>query len=402
MKRIFSGISATATTLLRVWRREFYLVFHDLGVLLFFFFLTLAYPVIYTIIYNQEVIKDIPIAVVDNSRTVSSRELTRMIDATEGIEVYDYASNLHEARIMENEHKVYGILEIPGDYDRRLGRGEQGVVVFYSDMSLLLRYRTFLSALTDVQLAAGADIRQENISRLGLASDGMGGLPVENEAFLLGDPTQGFASFIMPGVLVLILQQSMLLGVTMLAAGIKERRRRFGGIDPETVPAGPMTTIWGKTLCYLTLYLPVCVYVLDVVPMLFSLPHIGDFREMFLYIFPMLVATAFLGQTISVFVTERESSMLVIVFTSVIFLFLSGLTWPRYAMNDLWTWIGNAVPATWGIEGFIRMNSNGSPLWEQSHPYTMLWILAGIYMVSAYLVARFSLPSRRTRLRDSV
>ncbi len=206
----------------------------------------------------------------------------------------------------------------------------------------------------------------------------------------------------MPGVLVLILQQSMLLGVTMLAAGIKERRRRFGGIDPETVPAGPMTTIWGKTLCYLTLYLPVCVYVLDVVPMLFSLPHIGDFREMFLYIFPMLVATAFLGQTISVFVTERESSMLVIVFTSVIFLFLSGLTWPRYAMNDLWTWIGNAVPATWGIEGFIRMNSNGSPLWEQSHPYTMLWILAGIYMVSAYLVARFSLPSRRTRLRDSV
>lgn len=173
MKRIFSGISATATTLLRVWRREFYLVFHDLGVLLFFFFLTLAYPVIYTIIYNQEVIKDIPIAVVDNSRTVSSRELTRMIDATEGIEVYDYASNLHEARIMENEHKVYGILEIPGDYDRRLGRGEQGVVVFYSDMSLLLRYRTFLSALTDVQLAAGADIRQENISRLGLASDGI-------------------------------------------------------------------------------------------------------------------------------------------------------------------------------------------------------------------------------------
>ncbi|MDE6099612.1 MAG: ABC transporter permease, partial [Paramuribaculum sp.] len=231
MKRMISGISATVTSLFRVWRREFYLVFHDAGVLLFFFFLTLAYPVIYTIIYNQEVIKNIPIAVVDNSRSVSSRELTRMVDATEGIEVYDYASDMQEARRMENEHKVYGILEIPRDYDHRIGRGEQGVVVFYSDMSLLLRYRTFLSALTDVQLAAGADIRQENISQLGLLAGNMGGLPVENEAFLLGDPTQGFASFIMPGVLVLLLRQSMLLGVTMLAAGVKERRRRFGGID---------------------------------------------------------------------------------------------------------------------------------------------------------------------------
>ena len=215
---------------------------------------------------------------------------------------------------------------------------------------------------------------------------------------MLGDPTQGFASFIMPGVLVLILQQSMLLGITMLAAGIKERRRRNGGIDPESIPAGPLTTIWGKTLCYITLYLPICVYVLDLVPIMFNLPHIGDFREMYLFIFPMLLATAFLGQTISVFVTERESSMLVIVFTSVVFLFISGLTWPRYAMNSLWTWVGDAIPATWGIEGFIRMNSNGSPLWEQSHPYMMLWLLCAIYMVTAWLVTHFSTPRLRPRL----
>ena len=383
---------------MKVWRREYYLVFHDAGVMLFFFFLTVAYPLVYTFIYNPEIVENIPIAVVDNSRSEESRKLTRMIDATQGIEVWDYATNMEEAHRMENNHEVYGILEIPSDYARRIGRQEQGVVTFYCEMSLLLRYRTCLTALTDVQLAAGADIRQQTLDMIGLPAQEMGGMPIESEALMLGDPTQGFASFIMPGVLVLILQQSMLLGITMLAAGIKERRRRNGGIDPESIPAGPLTTIWGKTLCYITLYLPICVYVLDLVPIMFNLPHIGDFREMYLFIFPMLLATAFLGQTISVFVTERESSMLVVVFTSVVFLFISGLTWPRNAMNSLWTWVGDAIPATWGIEGFIRMNSNGSPLWEQSHPYMMLWLLCAIYMVTAWLVTHFSTPRLRPRL----
>lgn len=392
MKRFFSNISHGVVTLMKVWRREFYLVFHDAGVLLFFFFLTAAYPLIYTFIYNPEVVNNIPIAVVDNSRSEESRKLTRMIDATQGIEVWDYATDLAEARRMENNHEVYGILEIPADYAKKLGRQEQGVVTFYCDMSLLLRYRTCLTALTDVQLAAGTDIRQQTIDMIGLPADGIGAMPIDSEALMLGDPTQGFASFIMPGVLVLILQQSMLLGVTMLAAGSKERRWLNGGVDPEWVPAGPLTTIWGKTLCYVTLYLPICVYVLDIVPVIFNLPHIGDFRQMYLFIFPMLLASAFFGQTISVFVTERESSMLVIVFTSVIFLFISGLTWPRYAMSSIWKWVGDAIPATWGIEGFIRMNSNGSPLWEQSHPYIMLWSLCGVYMVTAYIVARFATP----------
>lgn len=367
--------------------------------MLFFFFLTIAYPIVYTVIYNPEIVENIPIAVVDNSRSVESRKLARMIDATQGVEVFQYVPNLQEGRRLQNEHQVYGILEIPEDYAKKIGRGEQGVVTFYAEMSLLLRYRTFMSALTDVQLACGADIRQQTIDRIGLPAQDMASMPIESESIMLGDPTQGFASFIMPGVLILILQQSMLLGITMLAAGSKKRRRRFGGIDPEAIQASPLATIWGKTLCYVTLYLPVCVYVLDLVPILFNLPHIGDFRQMYLFVFPMLVATAFLGQTISIFVTERESSMLVIVFTSVVFLFLSGLTWPRYAMNSLWTLVGDAVPATWGIEGFIRMNSNGSPLWEQAHPYTMLWMLAAIYMVTSYLVVRFTAPRRAVAQR---
>lgn len=375
----FSGVS-------RTFAREMSLVFKDVGVIIFFFGLPLLYPIVYTLIYNPELVRDIPVAVVDDCRTAQSRELVRMADATEAMHIMGYPANMGEARRLMNEKECYGILYIPEDYSRRIGRGEQGVVAFYSEMSLLLRYRAFVSALTDLQLQTGAQIRRELLDALGASSAGQSSSPVSNEAYFIGDPTQGFASFIIPGIIILILQQSMLLGVTMLAGNSAERRRRNGGIDPLAVQCPQSAGMIGRMLCYIVVYIPMTIYVLHFIPMMFDLPHIGDAADYLLFIVPLLVASAFLGMTLQVFVKERESSMLVVVFTSLVFLFLSGLTWPRYAMSPLWKIVGDCVPATWGVEGFIQINCNGGTLSEAAHPYMMLWVLAAVYFLTAYAV----------------
>lgn len=388
------------TSLFKVWRREFYLVFHDAGVLLFFFALPLMYPVVYTIIYNPEVIRDMPVAVVDHSRTAQSRELARMVDATDGLEVYQYAPDMGAARRMMNEKEVFGILEIPADYARCIGRGEQANVTYYADVSLLLRYRQALLNLTDVQLALATRYQQEKIASGGLLLQDIGGSPVDVQSVIMGDPTQGFASFIMPGVLVLILHQSLILGVTMLAGGAAERRRRNGGFDPMAVDAPPTATILGKVLCYAAIYIPMSLYALHFVPWMFTLPHLESMLDCLIFIFPMLIAASMLGLCVASFVTEREASLMVVVFTSVVFLFLSGLTWPRYAMSPFWQLIGDCIPATWGVEGFIRLNSNGASFAQESHPTLMLWTLAAVYFSVAWLlVRRFGLFGTRRAVR---
>lgn len=384
----------------RSFTREMSLVFKDTGVLIFFFGLPLLYPLVYTLIYNPELVRDLPVAVVDDCRTAQSRELVRMADATEVMNIMGYPADMGEARRLMNEKECYGILYIPEDYSRRIGRGEQGVIAFYSEMSLLLRYRAFVSALTDLQLQTGAQVRQELLNSLGASQSGQSSSPVASEAYFIGDPTQGFASFIIPGIVVLILQQSMLLGVTMLAGNSAERRRRYGGIDPLEANASISAGMIGRMLCYLVAYIPMTIYVLHFVPMMFNLPHIGDAADYLLFIVPLLVASAFMGMTVQIFVKERESSMLVVVFTSLVFLFLSGLTWPRYAMSPLWRLVGDCVPATWGVEGFIQINCNGGTLAEASHPYLMLWVLAGVYFLTAYAVMAWQ-RRRRVALRRS-
>lgn len=375
--------------LFRVWRRETHLVFTDIGVLLFFFALPLAYPIVYTLIYNPEIVKKIDTVVVDNSRSAESRELVRELGATQGVNIVGYAADMGEARRAMMEKKCYGVLEIPSDYGRRIGRGEQAVTSFYCDMSLLLRFRQYLFAMTDVQMNEVTRITSQRLADGGLLTSSIGGLPVDSQPNFLGDVTQGFASFVMPGIVVLILQQSMLLGITMISGTSRDRRRRNGGTDPLDYDAGPTATVLGKSLCYLMIYLPLSYYILEIVPYMFSLPHVGRFMDFMPMIFVMLLATSFLGQTLQIFVRERESSLLVIVFTSVVFLFLSGLTWPRYAFNKFWLMVSDLIPATFGMEGLIRINSNGASLADVNQYYWGLWALTGLYFVTALLLRYF-------------
>lgn len=374
-------------SLFKVWRREFRLVFSDAGVLLFFFALPLAYPIVYTLIYNPEVPRRLPVTVVDRSRTADSREFVRMMGATSAISVAAYATDLDEARRMMNEKECFGIVEIPADYARSLGRGEQAVVTFYADMSLMLRYRTYLLALTDLQIALGEKIRADIVDTVGLPATDMASTPVADADNFLGVPAQGFASFVMPGIVILIIQQSLILGVLMLAGGRAERLR--AGADPLAVAAPASASVLGRALCHTIIYVPLTIYILHFIPLMFSLPHVGSAADYLLFVLPLLPASSFLGASLSGLISERESSMPVFVVSSVIFLFLSGLTWPHYAFSPLLKWISDCVPSTWAVEGFIRINSNGATLADNSRAYAALWILAAAYFVIAVAAERY-------------
>lgn len=385
--KIFHAIYKWLADVADVFRCEFGLLRRDAGVLLFFFGLPLFYPIVYTLIYNPEVVRDIPIAVVDLSHTAESRSLTRHLDATSAIAVNYRCANMAEARDLMARGEIYGILEIPRDYARDIGRGTTAHADFYSDMSLLLRYRTFVGALTDVQLETCTEITANKLNAAGISSSG---LPISNRSHFMGDPEEGYASFIIPGIVILILQQSMLLGITMIGATSRERRRFYGGRDPlRPEHYSPGATVWGRALVYFLCYVPMTIYILHWIPEIFGLPHYGSATDYLLLMVPMLLATAFMGQALIYIVREREMAFIIFVFSSVIFLFLSGMVWPRYAISTPWLLCGDIIPGVWGIEGFIRINNNGASLADVAAPYCRLWGLVVLYFVAAVAVTSY-------------
>ncbi len=372
-----------------VYCREFKLVLSDAGIILFFSFLPLVYPIIYSLIYNPELVKDVPLVVVDNDRTPLSRELVRNLDACDQAWVKGYAADLNEARHAMASKECFAILEIPEGMERKVGRDESAPAVMYCDMTLLLRYRGFLVAATNVMQAMGAELLTEKVNEVApLAETLVTGDLLNIENINMGNIQGGFDTFIMPGVIILILQQCIILAAGM-AGGAKRERRRLTGYNPVNMTHSVLATMIGQALCYITVLALPIIFMIHYVPLIFSFPMVGKTIEEIAFILPMVLASVGLGLTFQAFVTEREAVFVSWVVTSLVFLLLSGLIWPRYDMPQPWHALSAICPATWGVEGFVKMNANGSTLAQVRTEYINLWILAAVWWTAAYCVQRW-------------
>ena len=397
---IFRNIINWTIDVFRVWKRELNLAFHDQAVIIFFLVLCATYPVLYSLIYNTEVAHDVKVVVVDDNRSHLTRDFVRQLDATPEVCVMDYVSNMQDARRLMNEHECYGIVYFPANFTREALGGGQGRVSLYADMGVLMRYKQMLSALTNVQMNVCSQLQNAKIGIVsGTVAESDGGI-IETRQVALGNVSMGIASAVLPCILVLVLQQSMILGICVLRGGGRERRLRNRGFDPLAIDTGVGATIIGKMLCHWVIYIVPTVYVLQFVPMFFDFPQNGSTLDIVVLMLPFLLSASLLGQTLQVFVNDRESTFLVVAFTSVIFVFLTGISWPRYMMSDLWIAVGNAIPSTWAANGYIAIQSDAATLEQVSHNFYMLWALVAFYFVAAYMVERFICRPRYRRMQQ--
>ena len=364
-----------------IWKQEFRTTFRDQGVLIFFVLVPLVYPLIYSFIYTNETIREVPTVVVDNSRSSLSREYLRKVDASPETSIVAYCADMEEAKLMLKDRKAYGIIYIPAHFSDDIVQGKQTQVSIFCDMSGLLYYKALLTANTNVSLAMNAAIKMERAGNTTARQDEITAYPIDN-------PTNGFAAFLIPAVLILIIQQTLLLGIG-LSAGTAREHNQFKDLVPiNRHYNGTLRIVMGKGLSYFMVYSLVAVYILCVVPRLFSLNQIAIPGVLTLFTLPYLTACIFFAMTASIAIRNRETCMLLFVFTSVPLLFLSGISWPGSAMPSFWRYFSYLFPSTFGINGYVRINSMGATLNEVAFEYRALWMQTGIYFLTTCFVYR--------------
>lgn len=378
----------------KVWLHEMRDMFKDEGALLFVILLPLAYPLLYSWIYNNEVVREVPVAVVDNSHSQTSREFVRHVDASPDVRVAAWSNNLEEASRLVARQEVYGIILLPEDFDRQLGRMQQAHVSVYCNMGLMLTYKAIFQTCS----AVAADMN----SHIQIA---LSGNPTTREDLLTTHPMQvsdvpifnntgGYGNFILPGVLVLIIQQVMLLGIG-IAYGTSYEKRRFSRLTPMYERRFGLARIMiGRTMGFFVLFLLIAAWVLLAVPRMFHFVQMLHFSDFLLFVVPYLLACVFFATTFSFFIRQRENVMLLVVFTSVPFLFMSGVSWPKSNIPEVWQWFSWLFPSTFGIQGFIKMNTMGGVFGDIIPEIKGLWIQTVIYGVFATLVTRWQVKKK--------
>lgn len=388
----------------QIWNRELGNIVRDKGIMIFILFVPLAYPLLYSYVYTNEVVRDVPVAVVDENNTSLSREILRKMDASPDMKIEAYCNDMEEAQELIRRHEVYGIIRIPASFTKDLSRGEQVPIGLYCDMSSMLYYKALLLTATNVSLEVNKDIkvrhyipgttdRQEEISKM----------PIEYDYVAMYNPQSGFAAFLIPPVLMLIIQQTILLGIGMSIGNSREKHR--GSVIPfHPWYKNPVHIVIGKALPYFMLYLILAVYMFTIVTRMFTLPQLGHYKTFIAFVIPYLLACIFLAMSMSALIYRREDSILLLVFLSVPMLFLSGLSWPASSMPAFWKYVSYVFPSTFGMNGYVRIASMGASLADVRTEYIALWCQAGFYFICACYFFRSQIVAlvRKTRKKQSV
>ena len=163
---IFHNIREHFSDVLYIFKQELMQVIKDEGVLMFLVVVPLGYPLLYSWIYNNESLHEIPVVVVDQSHSSLSRQFINDCNASPDVDVKYYAEDLDEARSLVSRQLVRGIYLIPTDFATRVSRGEQATVSVYCDMSLMLAYKAvYQTAMVETgRLGAASTSRKQAIT----------------------------------------------------------------------------------------------------------------------------------------------------------------------------------------------------------------------------------------------
>lgn len=385
-----------------IWAREMRDSFKDEGVLIFFILVPIFYPVLYSWIYNNQVVRNVPVAVIDQSKSDMSREFVRKVDAAPDVKVAYYCNNLEEAKNLVGKQVVKGIIYIPGDFQRKVVRHEQAVVSVYCDMAIMLYYKAIYQTTVAVSSGMNAHIQIPQSQNFTDREDEVTTKPLDYDDVPIFNSTTGYGDFIIPGVLILILHQTLLLGIG-LAAGTARENNRYQDLIPTSKHYnGLFRIVIGKSMCYFMIYCIMAAWVVMIIPKLFGFVHLISLSECVAIMVPFLLATIFFGMMISCTIRYRENVMLLVVFTSVPLLFMSGVSWPQANMPGVWQAVACFFPSTFGMRAFIRLNTMGANLSDVQIEYQALWIQTLVYFLLTCAVYRFQLNMAKKHALDHI
>jgi len=367
----------------RAFLATFRLILTDSTALMLLIGSAILYSFFYPSAYSGEVPTRIAIAVVDMDHSGASRSLVHKLSALQQAEVVARTASQDAALAWIADRRASAVVVIPEGFERHILRGEQGTVALYGNGAYLLRSSTALAGVGAALGAVGRDSATSQAMALGAPAPP----PLALIQRPLFNTREGYGSTVFPGVTFLIIHQTLLMGLALLAATMRERQGALA-----FSPGG----LLGIGLAFFVVGCANVAYYTGFVFWFQDMPRAsGSIGALMLAAALFVAATVAAALALASVFDLRERPIQLWIITSVPIYFLSGLSWPVEATPGWLAMLARLLPTTPGIHLMVGINQMGASLAEQKGELFNLCGLLLLYGTIAFV--RYSAPAAPRR-----
>ncbi|RXJ70450.1 ABC transporter [Veronia nyctiphanis] len=359
----------------------------------------IIYSLLYPVPYSQQTPRELAVAVVDLDDSQISREFTRMMDATPEIAINRSISDVEQAAPLIATGKIDGVVLIPEHFYKDLLMGKSPVVSVAGDASFFLVYGTVAKGVVNAGKDLGGKVKvAKSVLRntpLALASKQY--TPFDLNMTPVYNPTMGYGNYAIPGVFMLILQQTL-----MLAAGLIGCQQAAQKSPSYWQQANPLIVILTRGTLLVLVYLMMSMYYLGACLEANGINRLSNPADLATVVLPFLFATAGLGMMLGYLFKRAEVLSLIVLVSSMPLLFVSGFIWPSAALPEWLNGLAQLAPSTAIIPAVLQLNQMGAPQSEVMHFTVQLMIQAIAYTSIASLLLFGVQRDRRKETTQSI
>ncbi|UJF21967.1 ABC transporter permease [Shewanella sp. OMA3-2] len=332
------------------------------------------YSVLYPLPYLHQVPTEQTIVVVDHDNSSLSRMLTRHADASAKIDIVAHANSIDEAKQLIQQGHAHGLLVIPDGFRRNLLLGKGVTLSYGGDASYFLIY----SAVAEGLVAAGMDAGKQ-VQLIGLLARGENPALAEQSinsvninAVPVFNPSLGYTPYVVPGLFLLILHQTLLIGTAILGAGQWRNKGYWQQVSPMAIFSARMAMFVSLYSVFSSFYIGYCFYA-------YQVSLLGSLAETALMMLPFLLATSAAGIALSCLFTWRDLPTQIFLLSSMPILFVAGFVWPIALIPEPLVWVSQVIPAIPAINSMLKLNQMGAD-WSAIMPqWLQMWLMFVVF-----------------------
>ncbi|RAJ08422.1 ABC-2 type transport system permease protein [Chitinophaga skermanii] len=365
------------------WRlllREVQMIAKDHSLLLTLLIAPLLYAFFYGSIYMNKAEEKVPLDIVDNDRTGLSRTYIQQINNMQMVQVNQF-TNLETAMENMRTGKTQGFLMIEKNMERKVMSLQQSTVTLVVNAAKFLPSSDLMQAITTATLTVGAGVRLQYNLKQGYNNDIalQETQPANVDFHPLFNSGVNYGTFLLPGLLALILQQTLLIG---LAGGTAAERQKHTFYDWLQVANGNYSlALWGKGLFYFVLFAVYGYFFMNVNYSVLNLDRMGSSFQLSILIALFILTLIPMAMWIGMLFKSQLLCTQMMAFSTYPIFLITGYTWPISELPKGLQLITALLPTTPFINVYTAIVQQNASMIERMPAVVHLCVLWLFYTV---------------------